>query len=234
MPVIKNLLAPGDLLAKKSSSFPIISNPGILIDAFEYTIIITVSGGSVTLPVARDGQIIYIRNDLGLSGNTILPNGTDTIDGNAFYTLAAIGQGILLQYSAGNTNWYSLAQVSTTITGSFTATVTGTTGPVTRTFTYVKYASGFVSMDCPQSTGAADGTLACTITGMPAIIRPSAARQMQLTVMNGSIQFPGIGQITTAGIINLFFFTALGTNPGSVFSATGNNGMLRSSFNYLM
>lgn len=236
MPVTKNILAPGLARVKNNISTLIISNAGgVTLGADQSTVIITGSGTTVTLPAApRDGVILYIRNDAGATTNTI-NGGVNTIDGGGAYALSASGQSVILQYQAASQNWYSLATANTTTTGAFTATVTGTVGPVTHTYTYVKYQSGFVSIDLPQSSGAADGTLACTITGIPAIIRPSSgARQMQVTVLNGSIQFPGIAQLTSAGVINLFFFTTLGTNPGSVFSATGNNGLLRCSFNYLM
>lgn len=107
---------------------------------------------------------------------------------------------------------------------TFTGTLTGVSGTVTGTFRYVRVGKQ-VTLSVPYLVGTSN-TTACTITGMPAAIRPARKIAFATTLMdNGSgSNGPLTGfEIETSGTLTLY----LGGNAAG-FTGSGTKGFVGS------
>lgn len=98
-----------------------------------------------------------------------------------------------------------------------TVTATGVTGSVTGTLTYYKIGN-IVVAELPLLSGTNDGSTGFGLTGIPAAIRPSAARNIPaVQVVNGGVAVLGSLAINTngtatfsAGLLGTVFSILLG------------------------
>lgn len=107
---------------------------------------------------------------------------------------------------------------------TFTGTLTGVSGTVTGTFRYVRVGKS-VTLSAPYLIGTSN-TTACTITGMPAAIRPARKIAFMTTLMdNGSGSNGALTgfEIETSGTLTLY----LGGNA-SGFTGSGSKGLVGS------
>lgn len=112
-------------------------------------------------------------------------------------------------------------------TGSYTATLTGVDAVVTGTITYTVQGRR-VDLNIPNITGTSN-TTACSLTGMPAAIRPRSTSRSQIGIVrNNGGDIISQYDVTTSGTINL----ANGTS--GTFTASGTKGTQRSSICYQM
>jgi hypothetical protein len=117
--------------------------------------------------------------------------------------------------------------VSTSLTGSFTATLTGCTTSPTVTATYVMN-RGQVTVSIPANS-ATSNTTACSITGLPASITPTKVQVSAGAVIDNAVNVVGIIQVRTNSIIDLF------NGPyNTAFTNTGTKGHREISLTYQM
>jgi hypothetical protein len=107
--------------------------------------------------------------------------------------------------------------------GTFTATLTGISGSSTGTASYTR-AGKKVTLYIPALTGTSN-TTACTITGMPAAIRPATAFSVSVPkIMENTADHIGWVDVNTAGTITLGFFSAI-TTATQTFTSSGTKGL---------
>jgi hypothetical protein len=102
--------------------------------------------------------------------------------------------------------------------GTYTGTFTGVTTTVTATITYVK-TGGVVTLFIPSMSGTSNATTK-TITGMPSILYPVTSngnRRYPIEIVNNnSAQVLSMGNLTNAGVMNIYI------NPNNdAWTATG-------------
>lgn len=102
-------------------------------------------------------------------------------------------------------------------TGSYTATLTGCTTSPTTSIAY-RRVGDMVFLDIP-ALSATSNTTAATITGMPAAIRPSAARSDIGSVTDNSAVATGKIVIETSGVLTLH------VNQSATFTNAGTKGV---------
>lgn len=108
--------------------------------------------------------------------------------------------------------------------GSFTGTLTGCTTSPTASIEY-SVNGDVVTLEIPALT-ATSNTTACTVTGMPAAIRPGAAQDaIGITVDNSSSVVSRIN-IGTGGTLTLY------TGTSATFTGSGTKGINSCSFSY--
>jgi hypothetical protein len=113
-------------------------------------------------------------------------------------------------------------------TGSFTGTLTGVTGTVTGTISY-RVNGSLCTLQVPSSIVGTSNTTACTITGMPAGIRPTSDQLLGCWVVDNSVDKWGAITIGTGGTITL----ANGI-PGTAFTNSGGKGIDRNTLTYAL
>ena len=90
--------------------------------------------------------------------------------------------------------------------GTYTGTFTGVTTTVTATITYVK-TGGVVTLFIPSMSGTSNATTK-TITGMPSILYPVTSngnRRYPIEIVNNnSAQVLSMGNLTNAGVMNIY------------------------------
>lgn len=106
---------------------------------------------------------------------------------------------------------------------AFTGTLTGCTTSPTAGFSYSRYGRR-VFIEVPTLV-ATSNTTACTITGMPAEIRPTTTRNRPVRVYDNSAAVSGMASIATSGVITLSNSLA---NSGSM--TNGNDKGIMSGF----
>lgn len=224
---------PGSVYFKLNFSGQIEQNPGFPIQGASTTVI-TVGSASISLPAnARDGQFVFVKNDVGVGNNTLTPAAGDTIDGAAAYSLFANGQAVILQYYAAGNIWYSLTTGD--ISGSFTATLTGVTATTTGVVRYTLSPSGLVTLSIPTIVGTSNSTL-CTLLGLPAILIPQSTTPLSSAIylQNAGAFNLGLLQINQGpgdGIIQLDVLTST-TGIGNAFSPALGKGIINATVLY--
>jgi hypothetical protein len=114
--------------------------------------------------------------------------------------------------------------------GSFTGTLTGCTTSPTGTFTYTR-AGNVVTLQLAAALKAASNTTACTITGLPAAIAPTANRQTLGAIYWGDSGQCKLGYVAiTPTLIDL----QTGDLGYSLTAAGGQKGMAAGTFTYLI
>lgn len=99
---------------------------------------------------------------------------------------------------------YYVNNVNITQTGTFTGTLTGCTTAPTSVFNYTIINGSIVVVDMAASLSATSNSVACTITGLPAALRP--VRTQRLTVHNvvdNSVNGLGFLDVTNSTIMTL-------------------------------
>lgn len=106
--------------------------------------------------------------------------------------------------------------------GTYPATLTGCTTSPSVTVSYCK--SGSAVHLRMTALFASSNTTACTITGMPAHIRPSSTLLWPiLTVLDNSLDHPGGIKIDAAGLWTLYFYSGI-TTLTTTFTNANNKG----------
>lgn len=120
----------------------------------------------------------------------------------------------------GTTHALSVAASNLDTSGSFTATLTGVSGTVTKSIPF-RVANGIVSLTIPDSlfTGTSNST-SMTFTGLPAGLRPPTTQQHVncLVYTTATTEVPGQAIISVGS--GTVVFTAM-TSFGALFSSTG-------------
>lgn len=116
--------------------------------------------------------------------------------------------------------------------GTFTATLTGCTTSPTVTVSYV-IVGKMVTLTMQALTGISN-TAACSITGMPSALFPSATLELSAqTVRDNTLDHPGMVQLSTAGVMTLFFYSTI-SNLTSTFTSSGTKGLGRFAASYTL
>lgn len=113
--------------------------------------------------------------------------------------------------------------------GSYTGTYTGITTNTSATISFSRRGNT-VQIDTPANAGTSN-TTAFTITGMPSLIRPSAARNYRITTLvddSGERDFTGFN-VETGGTL-----TGYRNNNTSGFTNTNNKGTAAGTFFYTL
>ncbi len=73
--------------------------------------VLSIAGGgsTVTLPVGVEGTTYVISNAPGITLNTIVPNGADTINGAASLALDNSGDSVILVFDGASADWHIVA-----------------------------------------------------------------------------------------------------------------------------
>lgn len=108
--------------------------------------------------------------------------------------------------------------------GTYTGTLTGCTTSPTGTIDY-RVDGDVVTLNIPSIIGTSNST-ACTITGMPAAIRPTAQRSDIGTVSENSVGSLGRYVIETSGVLTL------NVNASTAFTAAGTKGSVPCTITY--
>lgn len=108
---------------------------------------------------------------------------------------------------------------ATEFSGQYTGTLTGCTTAPTATINYTRQGN-WVSLYCP-ALSAVSNTTACTITGMPAAIRPANTGRGFAFVLTNSVATFGACAIDNTGVITLYV-----ANSSTGFTAALNKGVL--------
>lgn len=109
--------------------------------------------------------------------------------------------------------------------GSFTGTLTGTTGTPTATFLWIKSAAGIVRLWLDGNTGlfGTSDTTQCSLTGIPAAITPVASVWPNLIVLqDNSVGIQANAEVTSSNII---VFSVGSPFDGSGFTAANSKGI---------
>ena len=107
---------------------------------------------------------------------------------------------------------------------SFTITLTGISGVDPTGTAYYTRVGRSVTLYIPALQGTSD-TTACTLTGIPAAIRPTTNQKVPIGgVLDNSTNYPGALFINSDGTITLEFRSAL-TTEVNVFTASGTKGI---------
>lgn len=127
---------------------------------------------------------------------------------------------------ASTTPSYRLVRTSTTFqpngrASSYTGTLTGVSGTVTGTIQVNQQGQNITLSLLNTLTGTSTST-ACTITGMPAAIRPSSQRIVPCALTDNSVDAVGFAEIGSDGTIIL-------VKPGG-FTASGTKGLQNVTF----
>lgn len=125
-------------------------------------------------------------------------------------------------YSNCDTEWYN--EAFSEHVGSYTGTLTGVSGTVTGTIEYT-LTDRMVVLEIPTITGTASGT-ACTITGMPALIRPGTAQVVKALTHNNGAEVFGKISIGTNGTMTLY------NGLSATFSNTSTQGVSNCTVTY--
>jgi hypothetical protein len=123
----------------------------------------------------------------------------------------------------GSVNYASSAIPS----GSFTGTLTGVSGSVTGNIKYSVNGDA-VTLECPAIAGTSN-TTACTITGMPAVIRPLATAGQNcvgITLDNTSTRTVSRIHVGDDGVLTLHVGTS------ATFTSSGSKGIEPCTFSY--
>lgn len=191
-----------------------------------YAVFASAAGGSITLTLpAASGNagLVYEVYKTDTSTNTV------TVDGNASETIG----GALTVVLGGNkgvsrlliicdgSNW-QLKELYEE--GDFTATLTGVTTSVTGTARYTLNGKT-VSLDMVNLLGTSNST-ACTITGVPATIRPARNKDFSVNeIQDNGNKYPGMLRLASSGTFTLFFLTTVPGALGSTFTNANQKGL---------
>lgn len=120
------------------------------------------------------------------------------------------------------------ATVATQENGTYTGTLTGLTTSPTTTVSY-RRAGGLVVLTYSDVSGTSN-TTALSMTGMPAAIRPAAARQgIYVTVLENGTQQVGRVTVNTSGDLTYSVGAA-----GGVFTNSGSKGAIAATIAYML
>ena len=111
------------------------------------------------------------------------------------------------------------------VVGSYTATLTGCTTSPTAAINYRRQGD-LVTLEIPSGFTATSNTTACTLTGMPSEIRPSATRSDIGIVTDNSANVIGRFEIDSGGTITLR------NGAGAAFTGSGTKGAQASTITY--
>jgi hypothetical protein len=150
----------------------------------------------------KEAMVISQSNGAVAIGGTFLPTATGTV-----------GQ-VLTADGSGNATWTA----KTDATGSFTGTWTGMNATVTNTITWQK-TGNIVTLSIPAQTGTSNATT-FTITGMPAEIRPGAARDCACLAVNVGQNNAAYASIASGGTIT--FYAAYVSGTTVQYAVVGN------------
>lgn len=137
--------------------------------------------------------------------NTLLLGGyyasTITIDASASYTKVVVDGRSIAGTATAITNNSATSRLSIYNDQSFTVGITGGTTSPTASWTYT-IAENAVTIEVSQIV-VTSNTTACTITGLPALIRPASTQTVLLRVRDNSATAMGLGEIDSSGVITL-------------------------------
>ena len=183
----------------------------------------TAASFTITLPPAATSKgVQYQIYKVDASANTI------TIDGNASETIGGATTVVLggnvgisrLFIICDGANWQIRELYEE---GTYTATLTGCTTSPTQTVSYVKNGKSVVLR--MSTLSATSNTTACTITGMPSHLWPATGSNICVeSVMDNSLEHPGLVAISAAGVWLLYFYSAL-TTQTNTFTNVGTKGV---------
>jgi len=183
-----------------------------------------IAGSSMDVPSIKVGagsgsgvKNSVIENNICLSATS--GNVAIIVESDASYTkLVAnrrhLGDGTFTVSNAGTATDLTFVDDST-----FSVGITGLTTTPTAQWRY-QIANNIVTIFA-QSLNGTSNTTACTLTGLPALIRPPTSQTVLITVQdNGTTQL-GRGVISSAGVITLSSSVA-----GATFTASGGKGFI--------
>lgn len=143
----------------------------------------------------------YLVRDCSTSGGTAV-----TVSG-----VAGVG-------ASSNVSKATDGSAHVNVTGTFSGTLTGCDTSPTGTLRYISE-GGQVVLFIPSITGTSNST-ACTITGMPAAIRPARTQALPCRYTDNGTNALGLVSIATDGTISLLD----STGSSSFFTASGTKG----------
>jgi hypothetical protein len=112
--------------------------------------------------------------------------------------------------------------------GSFTATLTGCTTTPTVTTEYVKTGNK-VTLSTTADLTATSNATTCTLTGLPARIRPASTRRVIMRIQDNSVWDICAAEIDNTGTITVYKDIADGA-----FTASGTKGVGRLCVSYII
>ncbi len=229
------------VLARPSDTDPP-TNPIWTVDQLRESVLISLYGGvdtgtanayvltyTANFTTYVDGTVIYwIPSNTNTGGSTLNVNGLGAVPilDPAGFTLAAgaiiANQITAVIYRSGS---FYLLSVSVAL-GSFTGTITGVTVATTGTVFY-KIAGGSCTLYVTGNIFGTSNTNAMTMTGVPAICRPSVQRNIVCSdIIDDSISVFGVAGVGTGGGITFSTMQPSGARViPSTFTAANNKGL---------
>lgn len=209
----------------------------ISLTAGNYTLQLTDQGASFTMSVGANRNLTIPPN-----ASVAFPLGTLEYlynEGNADLNIVR-GAGVSLYEAgtlidadgllpAGSRSWATIYKYSTNIWlvfysmrgGTYTGTLTGVVGTITGAIKW-RINSGMIHLNVTANLQGTSNSTACTITGMPAFLRPANDKLATCTLLNNSLVDYGWAQVTTLGVIA--FGVGFANNPAG-FTAANNKGI---------
>lgn len=189
-----------------------------------------IAGASTNVPSIKIGagpgpgvKNSVVENNTCLSATS--GNAAIIIESDASYTKVVsnrrqLGDGTYIITNAGVSTDLTFVDDST-----FSVGVTGLTTTPTVQWRY-QVANNIVSLFA-QTINGTSNTTACTITGLPALIRPPNPQTVLLTVQEAGVTQLGKGVIDSSGAITLSSSVA-----GGAFTSSGNKGFVGCTITY--
>lgn len=147
-------------------------------------------------------------------------NGAVTINDDCKWTTIDLDRRKIADGSTTLTNDGVQSILSYTDDSGFTVGITGLTTSPTTTWKF-HVAKGIVSLFA-QTLNGTSNTTACTITGLPALIRPTNTQRCHCPVQDNGTYVWGYGDVDSSGVITLSNGLA-----GGAFTNSGSKGILQ-------
>lgn len=152
-------------------------------------------------------------------------NGSVTIGVDADYTTVVVDRRDLLDGTGNVTNSSTTTRLTYSDDQSFTVGITGLTTSPTVSWKY-QIANNIVTVFAQTLNGTSNST-ACTITGLPTIIRPINTQTVWCLVQDSGSYFASRGYVDSSGVITL-----AKDSSGAIFTNTGSKGFIGSTLTY--
>lgn len=177
---------------------------------------------------AKNGAIVIAEGITGFDyfDNFVTADGAGTI---VYVMPGCFGGAMVATNRFVETNGGKVIDI-TTVTGSFTATLTGVDSVVTGTVNYQIH-NEVVTIFIPGMTGTSNATTA-TLTGAPAAITPASTNVIPASiVVDSGANFTGAASIGSSGVIGLFKTADLGATG---FTNSGTKGVVAQVLTYTL
>ena len=189
-----------------------------------------IAGSSTDVPSIKIGagsgpgvKNAVVENNICLSATS--GNVAIIVDTDASYTKLVVNRRQLGDGTFTVTNNGAATDLTFVDDATFTASITGLTTTPTALWRY-RVANNVVCLSTQSLNGTSNST-ACTITGLPALIRPATSQTVLVTVQESGTTQLGRGVIDSAGVITLS-----STVAGAAFTASGGKGFIGCTITY--